>query len=116
MCTRNGVWITVSGMREHMEDTEALKVAIELLSNFAACEDDDMDAQCTQFLLDQGGLEIVMECMIKFDTDTAMLLVCFEALYNLADDDAAAAKLNEAGVIKQVTSTSTPFEAKSSAR
>ena len=47
MCVRNGVWITVSGMKLHMDSPEALKVAIELLSNFAACEDDALDAQCT---------------------------------------------------------------------
>ena len=100
MTERKGVALTVAGMKTHVDHDEHLKVAVELISNFAACEDEELDEKCTEFIMNEGGLTAVLDVMRDNDTNTIMLLTCFEALYNLADDAAAAEKLVEENVLQ----------------
>lgn len=93
--------LTVFGMKEHCERPEHVASAIELLSNFGAIEDDELDEQMTAYLIEEGGLDAILDAMRHYDTSVPILLIGFEALYNIGNDGEAAEKLVELGVVQQ---------------
>ena len=93
--------LTVHGMREHANRPEHVASAIELISNFGAIEDDELDEQMTAYLIEEGGLDAILDVMKTYDTSVPILLIGFEALYNIGNDGDAAQKLVELGVVQQ---------------
>ncbi len=102
--------LTVFGMKEHAERPEHVASAIELISNFGAIEDDELDEQMTAILIEECGLDAILDAMKYYDTSVPILLIAFEALYNIGNDGDAADKLVELGVVQQAFTTIQNFD------
>jgi hypothetical protein len=48
------------------------QVAIAVLSNFGAIEDEALDAQATEFIVNEGGIDAIMDALIRHKTNTGV--------------------------------------------
>jgi len=90
----------VEGMDAHMGDAKLLRTAVELFSNFGALEDLELDEQTTSLLLSGGVVEAIKRVLRAHATAgaSALLAACFDALYNIGNDEAAARAITEHGL------------------
>jgi hypothetical protein len=102
--------LTVLGLRKWHGISEAASSSMELVSNMGAIEDDELDEAMTQYLIDEEALEAVVEVMTEYDTEVPVLLVTYEAMYNIGNDESAAGKLVEMGVVKLAFTTLQNFD------
>ena len=95
-------WVVhATGM--HKEHAALLRTAVELFGNLGAAEDDELDENCTAYLVDGGAVDaigaILDACRSHIDGDALALIgACFDALYNLANNKNAAAAVVDAGL------------------
>lgn len=102
--------LTVQGMRAHMNCIDAVISGMELISNLGAIEDDDLDEEMTRYLIEEEAPQIIIEVMNHYDTCVPVLLVTYEALYNIGNDEAAAEIFVGMGVIKLAFTTIQNFD------
>ncbi|KAH8069975.1 hypothetical protein JL721_5518 [Aureococcus anophagefferens] len=77
-----------------------LRTAVELFSNFGATEDDDMDEQATTYLIDGGAIGAIKKVLAEHASanDATLLTACFDALYNIGNDERAARVVTDGGI------------------
>jgi len=97
-------------MRRWSEQSEALTCAVELLSNFGAIEDEELDAAMTQYIIKEECIETIAAVMHQFDTRVPLLLVAYEALYNIGNDGDAAGILVDIGIVRIAFTTIQNFD------
>jgi len=90
----------VKAMEHHKECEAVLKLAIMVISNFGAINDEDMDAHATKFIIDEGGTHAVRDCMERMPDSVGIVEASMEALFNLGNDIDAAVDLAELGVME----------------
>ncbi|KAH8051683.1 hypothetical protein JL720_15067 [Aureococcus anophagefferens] len=105
MTAAGSVPLVVAGMDVHMDDSKVLRTAVELFSNFGATEDDDMDEQATTYLIDGGAIGAIKKVLAEHASanDATLLTACFDALYNIGNDERAAARVVTDGGICEMT-------------
>ena len=54
MCKAGTVPALIAGMNAHNSDKKLLRVGLEMISNFAAADDEEIDHEATEMLLTQG--------------------------------------------------------------
>jgi hypothetical protein len=100
MTAAGSVPLVVAGMDVHMDDSKVLRTAVELFSNFGATEDDDMDEQATTYLIDGGAIGAIKKVLAEHASanDATLLTACFDALYNIGNDERAARVVTDGGI------------------
>ena len=97
LCTAGTVHTLNRGMLTNLDNQKLILVGLEIFSNFAAAEDDEIDAQATEILLEQGSIETIKAVMDKMYTNESVMRSAFDALYNFSDDAKAAEYLARDG-------------------
>ena len=100
MVRRRAVERMVVCMEVHSVNLRVLKTSMEVISNFAAMEDEEEDAEATRYINDEGGLDKILEIVRENSTHPELLSAGMDALYNLGNDSEAAALLVEMGVLE----------------
>jgi len=104
LAKRGAVALVVRGMAEHRHEREVIRTAMEVLSNFGAIEDEDMDSEVTGYIVSEGGIAALSEAMKRHDDKVDVLQAGMEALYNLGNDQEAAEVLVAIGVVEMTLS------------
>jgi len=102
--------LTVAGMRIYMDSIDAVISGMELISNLGAIEDDDIDEEMTKYLIEEEAPQLIIEVMSYYDTSVPVLLVTYEALYNIGNDENAAGIFVDMDVIKLAFTTIQNFD------
>jgi hypothetical protein len=102
--------LLVAGMRAYMSSQDAIISGMELISNLGAIEDDDLDEEMTKYLIEEEAPQLIIEVMGYYDTSVPVLLVTYEALYNIGNDENAAGIFVDLDVIKLAFTTIQNFD------
>jgi len=100
----------VAGMKVHPEDEEILKLAIMVISNFGAINDEAKDAEATEYIINEGGTVAITDVVAKHSKSVPILEAAMEALFNLGNDVDAAIDLSKLGVMELTMSTISGFD------
>ena len=90
MCKAGTVHTLNRGMLANLDNPKLILIGLEIFSNFAAADDDEIDAEATEILLEHGSIETIKTVMDKMFTNESVMLSAFDALYNFSDDAKAA--------------------------
>ena len=90
MCNAGTVPIIIKGMTSNMDNVKLVLIGLEILSNFAAADDEEIDQQATEILLEQGSIETIRAVVDKYYTNEEVMLAAIDALYNFSNDAKAA--------------------------
>ena len=90
----------VQAMAFHKGKEDVLKLAIMVISNFGAINDEEMDAHATSYIINEGGAHAVRDCMTDMPDSVGIVEASMEALFNLGNDIEAAVDLAELGVME----------------
>lgn len=97
---KGAVRYVVAGMKRHVANVDFVRTALDVLSNFGAIDDDDLDAEATECIINDGGLEQLVACLKFHHTNSSVLISGMEALYNIGNDDNAADLLVNLNVLE----------------
>jgi hypothetical protein len=90
----------VNAMEKHPANEEILKLAVMVISNFGAINDEEKDAYATDFIIKEGGTIAVKNCMETHPDSVGIVEAAMEALFNLGNDIEAAVDLAQLGVME----------------
>jgi len=100
----------VQGMQVHPDDEEILKLAIMVISNFGAINDEEKDALATEYIINEGGTVAITDVIAKHGKSVPILEAAMEALFNLGNDVDAAIDLSKLGVMELTMNTISSFD------
>ena len=75
---------------------------VQILSNFGAIEDEELDTLATEHLIIEGGISCLMNAWSKFKNSVGLLRAVLDALLNIGNDEAAAEIFMELGAMKDL--------------
>ena len=110
MCKAGTVPALIAGMNAHNSDKKLLRVGLEMISNFAAADDEEIDHEATEMLLTQGAIQQLKAVIEKHPTDAMLMRSTFDAMYNLGNDHDAAQALMDKDLLSPTLNALAIFE------
>jgi hypothetical protein len=83
----------VTGMKDHLTSSTVIKVTLELISNFAAFEEENVDEEDenylspTEIVLEEGGVQFILACLKHHEDKPIIISTAMDAIYNIVDEN-----------------------------
>jgi hypothetical protein len=83
----------VTGMKDHLTSSTVIKVTLELISNFAAFEEENVDEEDenylspTEIVLEEGGVQFILSCLKHHEDKPIIISTAMDAIYNIVDEN-----------------------------
>uniref|UniRef100_A0A7S3K4K4 WW domain-containing protein n=1 Tax=Aureoumbra lagunensis TaxID=44058 RepID=A0A7S3K4K4_9STRA len=112
MTSAGVVPLIVGGMDVHLDDPKTLKIAVELLSNFGATEDEEHDQLATEALVQGEAIQAIRRVLDEHTNakQAPLMTSCFDALYNIGNDEDAARVITDEGLCEKTVDCLEQFD------